>query len=412
MKLSKLCLLPIATVGMLAGCNKKNSGGAVTLTIWEDSSNIAVVQKLARDFVRDYQATYVNAPSISIKIIEHKEASAISDLASGIAESGEGPDIAAVTSDTIASGVSNSLLAEAMFSDAVKAKMTADAVNAVTVSDSAGDRVFGYPITAESCTVMYDKRLLSETDLANFDNLLASGKKLGITLSGDNAGFYTYGLYTDSVLFGDEGLDPTDVDIATEQTISNVTRFYGEYLSCFLDSTPEQAYNYVGNQIAGFVTTPFMLATMKEKLGENFGIAKLPKMYDGAGSYINLRPFSGYKAYIVNRYSPNGAIAHALCNYITDYAAQAYRLSEKGYLPACPLDATEDIEYLIENSEEATVFADSLEDSIRMPSIPQIYNFWSKMNIACGNFKARGSAITESYVESQLQDVTDALLGK
>ena len=402
MKQSKLFLLPILLVAALTGC-KKESGSGVKITIWEDDSNISMVKELCDEFIADYRRTYPDSPKITVEILEHQEKSAISDLASGIAESGEGPDIAAVTHDTIASGVGNQIVAPAMFADSVKARMTAQAVNAVTYEDV----VYGYPITAESMTVMYDKRQISAAQLESLATLLASGKKLGFQLRGDNAGYYQYGLYTDSVLFGADGKDPHSVEIATTQTVENVTNFYNTYKGCFEDALPEVAYNYISSgRVAGIITTPFMLESMKNLLGDNLGVAKLPRIAEG----VEMRPFSGYKAYVVSKYSKNAAIAHALCNYITDYDAQAYRLFKKGYLPACPLDATEEIAELVAASETATVYAASLANSIVMPNIPEMSNFWIPMNNASTYFY-EASSLSAATVTSKLNEVKQSLLG-
>lgn len=407
MKKSKLILLPALAVSLLTGCGTGGgSSDEITIKIWEDRSNKEMVEYLAKDFAAAYRRTYPDAPKISFEFTEQTEKSAIEKMASGIAESGEGPDIAAVTHDTIASGVGNKLIAPASYSDAVKARMTDDAVNAVTVDDV----VYGYPITAESMTVMYDKSKVTEAELASFDAIKASGKKLVLQMTGDDGGYYTYGLYTDSILFGEDGKDAKSVDIGTSKSVANVTKFYKEYSSCFEDASPETGANYVKNGtngIVGLISSPFILDTMKNQLGDNLGIAKLPTI-----NGEQQRPFSGYKAYVVSKYSKHGALAQEICNYITSYDAMAYRLNEKGYLPACDLDADEQIAETIEEDAFASIFAASLADSVVMPNIPEMNNFWRPMNNASTGFHKDAASLTEAAVKTKLDEVTSTLLGK
>jgi arabinogalactan oligomer/maltooligosaccharide transport system substrate-binding protein len=403
MRKSKLWMIPCLVLPVLAGCGGTSSADEVVIKIWEDESNIETVKALANDFITSYKKVYHDAPDIVLEFTAKSEKVAIEEMGT-VAEAGEGPDIAAVTHDTIASGVDLQLVAPVAFQEEMKSRMTDEAINAVTYNET----IYGYPITAESMTVMYDKTQITAAELESFESLKASGKKIGLQLTGDNGGYYTYGLYTDAVLFGEDGKDPNDVNIATEKSIENVTNFYQNYLSCFEDASPEVALNYVtANRIAGVITTPFLLNSMKEALGDNLAIAKLPKL-DGE----ELRPFSGYKAYVVSRYSKNGAIAQALCEYLTNYDSQAVRLIDKGYLPASPLNATEDFIEAIEASEEASTFADSLALSTVMPNIPEMSRFWSPMNSASTNFIRESATLTKASVEASLKEVTNTILNK
>lgn len=405
MKKSKLLMLPLVALPLLAGCGGGGSASTgITLKIWEDESNIEMVKELANDFVALYKRTYHDAPEITLEFAAQAEKSAIEKMAT-VSESGEGPDIAAVTHDTIASGVDLNLVAPAAYKANLALSMTYEAMSAVTYEDE----VYGYPITAESMTIMYDKTLVSAEELSSFENLKASGKRLGLQLTGDNGGYYTFGLYTDSVLFGSSGKEKTNVNIGTEKAVTNVTNFYTNYLECFEDATPEAALNYVGrNNIVGIISSPFMLNDAREKIGkDNFAIAKLPTLDNE-----ELRPFSGYKAYVVSRYSKNGALAQALCEYLVNQDSQCVRLIDKGYLPACELDGSSDIVEAIEASEEAKTFVASLNLSTVMPNIPEMSRFWAPMNTASTKFIREKDSLTEASVKTTLDEVTRTILNK
>ena len=406
MKTIKLGLLSLLVAPMLAGCGGGSDG--ITLTIWEDESNLKVVAKLAQDWVDEYHIQYPLAPKITVNVTKQTEKSAIEKMGQQ-ASTGHGPDIAAVTHDTISSGVSNKLLAPVRFADEVKERSTEKALDAVSVEEM----VYAYPITAESMVLMYDAGQVDDVSkLASFESIKANNLKIGLQLTGDDGGYYSFGLYTDSVLFGENGKDPRIVDIATPNSINNVLTFYRDYVkkdesNVIYDYTPNNNLVHVkAGRIQGLVATPYMLAAMKNSLGESFKIAPLPTI-----NGQELRPFSGYKAYVVSRYSTQGALAQELANYLTSEESQAYRLQQLGYLPACHLEGNEDIEYLIENDPNAQVFKDMLSKSILMPAIPEMSNFWIPMNNASTAFKNAGDGLTEETVRSNLDSVTNKLLG-
>lgn len=402
MKKSRIIFLPIVACSLLAGCSKKaSSSSEITLTIYEDESNVEVVKTLADQFLSEYRNEYTMANKINIEVVKQPEKSAIEKLASGVAESGKGPDIAAVTHDTIARGVTSRIVSKAMFAEDMKQRMTPDALNAVTYDGE----VYGYPITAESLTIMYDKTQVSTTELASWEALKASGKKLSMQLTGDDGGYYTWGFCNDSVLFGEDGKDKNQVNIGTTKAVANMTNFFKNYKDSVIDAAPETGLNHVvSKRVVGVVTSPFLLASMKNALGNNLALAKMPTL-----NGEEMRPFSGYKAYVVSRYSKNAALAHAFCNYMTTAQSNAYRLAQKGYLPAVPLDASQDIRDLIATNKEASVFAESLRNSMVMPNIPETANLWAKMNNATTFFSNNSTTLTEEVVKQKLDEVTQAI---
>ena len=394
-----LFVIPLLATS-LAGCS--SGSNEITLKIWEDESNVEMVQTLADEFLENYRKNYPNSPKITIEFTKQAEKSAIEEMTRGISESGNGPDIAAVTHDTIVSGVYNKVLAPVSFDQSLQYRMTSDAMNAVTVDDV----VYGYPITAESTTIMYDSTKVSATELADFDALLASGKKLSWDVTTDG-GYYTFGLCTDSVLFGEDGKDPKSVDIATEHSSQNILDFFTKYRSVILDEPAEKAVASIeAGRTVGLISSPFILNSMKASLKSNLKLATLPKI-----NGEDLRPFSGYKAYVVSKYSEHGALAQELCNFLTSYDANLYRLKTNGYLPAVPLDATEKIAEAVADDEFASVFAASLDNSMVMPSISEMTQFWKKMNNATTALYNANGDLTLQKVKDTLQEVTDNIKG-
>ena len=395
----KALLIPLLLFS-LVGCG--NTGDdTITLTVWEDESNIDMLETLADEFVASYKRDYPLAPNIKIKFVEQSEKSAIEKL-STVASTGNGPDILAITHDTISSSVKSGLIDEAYYSYELKERMSDGALNAVTINN----KIYGYPITAESMTLMYNKSMLSSNDVRSFSSLKASGKTIGLDMQVDGA-YYTFGFNNDSVLFGADGKEKGNVKLDTDKAVSNWTSFINNYTDAIVSMTPETSISLLSSgTIAGVISSPFLYNDVIDALGEsNVGLATLPTI-DGE----TLRPFSGYKAYVVNRYCENPALAHALANFLTSDDAQTWRLSQKSYLPVAK-EYTADMNEFLRNDANLQVFKTSLDNSITMPNIEQMANFWKPMNNAVNAlWNKKDAGVTSEEVKAILSEANQAIL--
>ncbi len=397
-------LLMLGTISILSlslvGCGSSSSS-TITLTVWEDESNISTLETLADEFIASYKKSYPLAGEIKIKFVEQSEKSAIEQL-STVASTGNGPDVLAITHDTIATGVKSGLIDEAYYSDELENRMSTEAINAVTYDG----KIYGYPITAESMTLMYNKNDLSTSDVSSFSSLLASGKKIAIDMQVDG-GYYTFGFNSDSVLFGADGKTSTSVNLGTDKAVSNWTNFINKYTGCVTSMTPETSISSLSaGTVSGVISSPFLYSDVKDALGEgNVGLAVLPTI-DGNDE----RPFSGYKCYAVNKYSTQPALAHKLANFLTSDDAQTWRLSQKSYLPVTKT-YTDDMNEIISNNANLQVLKSSLDHSITMPNIEQMSNFWKPMNNAVSAlWGKKGTTVTTNDVKTILDEVTTTVL--
>ena len=143
-KAIKVIFPVLAAASILASCTPETAGGGsgtINLLIWEDASNIETIEKIAEYFKADYKRAYPLAPDIEFTFEARNEAAAVSDLLT-IGESGEGPDIAAITSDTLATAVRSNLVAPVSYDEEVKNCFEPEVVSNVTID---GD-VYAYPI--------------------------------------------------------------------------------------------------------------------------------------------------------------------------------------------------------------------------------------------------------------------------
>ena len=399
-KVTSFLLLVMSIFGLfvLGSCGgSSNENGKITITIWEDESNEEVVNTLCEYFLADYYQKYPLAPKIEVNIIAQAEASAVEGLQTA-GPAGNGPDIFAFVHDTLGTAVNAGLISENIYASKLAKNQSSDALNAFTYEGV----LYGYPITAESLTVMYDKTKISAQELASFDALKSANKKIAWTVSNTNSGYYPFGLFTDSVLFGEDGTAKDVINLATTKTVDNLYSFYHDYSTVVENATVTEGFSLLQTgEVAGIVSSPYLWADVKNALGNNAAIAVLPTI-----NGENQRPFSGYKGYGVNRYSQNPAIAHMLAEYLSSEEAQYLRLIEKEYLPTI---SSERIDTYISKSESLQVFKASLDNSITMPNILKMGSYWSPMQDVMTELWNNRNSLTKDIIKEKLQSAETSI---
>ena len=152
------------------------------------------------------------------------------------------------------------------------------------------------------------------------------------------------------------------------------------------------------------VSAPYLWSAVKTNLGTKAALAVLPEI-----GFATQRPFSGFKGYGVSKYSLNPTIAHLFARYLTSEENQYYRYVQKGFLPT--FEGSMRIDEAIAESEEASVFHQSLENSIPMPNILKMADFWAPMQDAWTSLWGLSAPITQEQVEAILITATENILG-
>lgn len=397
----RAAFLLVISAGILFSCNggNNNTGGKVVITMWEDDTNIEMLTALTEEFSAWYAASFPKASPVEVKFIPESEGKSISNLQND-GPAGNGPDIVAFVHDTLGTAVSHDLLSPVLSDGNIKKDNDVNAVNAFSMNDI----LYAYPYVAESITLMYDNTQLTAGDVVSFDTLLASGKKIALTMTGDGSGYYPFGLFTDAVLFGESGTDSDDLDLAADETVDNLFGIYRTFAGVIEDTDPNTALSLLTNkQVAGIITAPYLWDSVKENLGTKAGIAKLPSI-----NGISQRPFSGYKGYGVSKHSKNPTISHLLANYLTSEDSQYYRYVMKGYLPTYVGSAR--LDEAINSDEVSSVFYDSLSDSLPMPNIIEMGKYWAPMQDAMTYMWDNRSTITKAQITAQLNTAVSNIL--
>lgn len=400
-----LCLAAWMCLSVVA-CKEDTGGGSgtgdqvITLTVWEDESNIEMLKTLADEFSSYYTQMYPFAPKVKIEFIPQTEQSAVEKMVTD-APAGNGPDIFAFVHDTLGTAVANGVIAENAYGEVIRATHTEAAVNAFTLDGV----VYGFPITAESVTVMYDKSKVTAEELSSLENLKASGKKIAWSFSADNGdGYYPFGLMSDVNLFGADGTDATSLNLATDKAVKNLAAVVRDYKDVIVDAEPNTGFSLLKNgDVVGVVTSPYLWSSMQNDLGDNAAVAVLPTLNGEAQ-----RPFSGYKGYGVSKYSKNPSVAQEFCNFLVNEENQYYRFVKKGYLPT--IEGSERLDQAVADSATAAVFQASLDNSVTMPNILKMGSYWAPMQDAMTEIWNLTEA-TEDAVRQSLQKATTTILG-
>lgn len=398
--MKKKFALSLLLSALLVGCSGGGSSdNTINILIWEDVNNHELITELFTTYQSIYRQNYPDGPTIKITLQEEKESKAVSDLMLQ-GPSGEGPDIFAFVHDTLSSAITNELISEVMYKSEVVANHSEDSVAAFTNNN----KLYGYPITAESQTLMYDKSKLSADDVGSFEKILAKGQKIVLDVADtDSSGYYMFSFLTDADLFGEKGTDPNSFNLDGPKGAANLTSLAKDLRGAITKGEPDSSRTIISvGEAAGVISSPYLWPLFQEAVGvSNAGIALIPSVNGNAA-----RPFSGYKGYGVSRYAKNPHIAHDLARYLSSEVAQRLRFSKLGILPTFQSSA---VSSAVSKSASATVFQNALDQSLLMPNITEMGSFWAKANDAMTEIWNLNQAVTVEKVHEILSKATTAI---
>ncbi len=394
--MKKKITLSLMLSALLVSCGGGGASDEIKILIWEDVNNHELITDLFANYQSSYRQNYPDGPALKLILEEEKESKAVSDLLLQ-GPSGEGPDIFAFVHDTLASAITNDLIGEAMFAVEVANNHSADSIAAFTYNK----KLYGYPITAESQTLMYDKRKLSAVDVESFENILAKGEKIVLDVADtDSSGYYMFSFLTDADLFGEKGTTPTSFNLDGPLGAANLLALTKDLRGAITKGTPDSSLAIISvGEASAVISSPYLWPLFQQSVGaENAGIAKIPSVNGNEA-----RPFSGYKGYGVSRYAKNPHIAHDIARYLSSETAQRLRFARLGILPTFVSD---EIDNAVSKSIEASIFQAALDDSIVMPNITQMGSFWAPANDAMTEIWNLGSGATIEKVHNILTTTT------
>jgi len=347
----------------------------VTLTVWESTGGPDEFIKQAGEA---FTAKY---PNIKIEYVNVELGDSTGQIALD-GPAGVGPDLFAAPHDKLGELVTGGHVLPTSNADSVKNQVLASTAKALTYEGT----MYGYPTSAETYALFYNKALISEDKVPKtWDELVAFAKEFNAANSGKYGflmdvgnGYYTI-IFTTSDnnrLFGPDGTDTTNTNINSEASIKGMEFFKG--LREILDvpaadlTTSICDAAFTSGNAAMYITGPWNVAPFKEA-GVDFGVAPLPSL---PGNDTPVASFSGTRAMFVSAYSNHPEEAALFGEFLISEEMQQLRFDITGALPS--IDIAVESPYI-------NGFLTQLNYAFPMPSIPQMGAFWDAMNSASAN---------------------------
>jgi arabinogalactan oligomer/maltooligosaccharide transport system substrate-binding protein len=347
----------------------------VTLKVWESD-------KGPDQFIQQAGAAFTaKNPGIAIEYV-HVE---LGDAAGQIAldgPAGVGPDVFAAPHDKLGELVTGGHVLPTDNAADVQKRVLASCSKALT----SGGKMYGYPVSAETYALFYNKKLIKDSDVPKtWDELAAFAKKYnaantgkyGFIMDVGNA-YYTIIFTTSSGnrLFGPTGTDTTATNINSDQSVKGMKFFQSlrsslNVPSSDLTTAVADAAFQAGNAVM-YITGLWNVVPFT-KAGVSFGVAPLPSL---PGEKTPAASFSGTRAMFVSAYSKHPKEANAFANFLTTPEMQQLRFKITGALPSISTKV---------DSPYAPGFLAQLGYAFPMPSIPQMGKYWDAMNNASKN---------------------------
>lgn len=257
----------------------------------------------------------------------------------------------------------------------IKANNSDSMVGSVTYNDG----VYGVPYTPNTYFLYYDKSKYTDDMVKNLDTMMAQNLGDGtynFAYALDNSWYVAPFFYAaGGTLFGENGTDENagvtfgDHPEATEYMINLASnaKFLNEKDGASLAKFKE-------GKLGAYVSGSWDAAAIKESLGDNFGVTKLPTITLN-GEQKQLMSFAGSKAVGVNPKCKNMQAAVALAAYLGGEESQKLHFEVRGYTPTwTSLAESEDIK------ADPVISAQILqinEASKTQPMVKKMDNYWS-----------------------------------
>ena len=233
------------------------------------------------------------------------------------------------------------------FADKIIEENSADSVSAASL----GDDIYAYPMTSDNgYFLMYDKSILSDSDVTNISSILTkikgTSKKLYFKAQGD-------GFYTASYFLAKEKGKPDSATLCSNSWDLNLdTGLFTQYHDTFheangliaakgLKEVADKALVASDNSVSKFGSTAAAVVTgiwdyeaAYKRLGENLGCAELP-CYTVDGKEYHLGSYDGYKLMGIKpqRDAKKASVCRKLAQYLTSEVCQTERFEQVSWGP-------------------------------------------------------------------------------
>jgi len=389
--------LALGALAGTVGCGGKTN--AIKLTVWGSEAQQTTLSQMAEKFKqanpdREYEITVGVCGEGDAYMNVSKDPSAAADVY------GYSNDqlVNLIRCGAVAQIGGNNL-------EKIKAENSAESVASATL----GEKVYGYPYASDNGFFMfYDKSVLTEEQAGSLETIISvcesKNKKIGWAI--DDA-WYTAGWF---FAFGCDYSVEYDENYSEKSVTCNFNNEGGIKASKAISKlTSSKAFagkntnndtiisKFGTGEMAVAVTGTWNADAIKEKLGDNYGVCKLPTVTVD-GETKQLSSFKGYKLFAVNPHSANPAEAHRLAAFLSGEDMQKARFEKHGVGPTNK--AVAELEEVKTNPALAAINAQN-EFAVEQSAVPS--NFWNPL-------KAYGGYIIDKLInESTYQEYLDKM---
>lgn len=246
--------------------------------------------------------------------------------------------------------------------------------DSILASVTYNDSVVAFPFTSNTWFMYYDKSVFSEDDVKNFDTMLEkageAGKKVSFKLT-DSWYIQAFYVANGCTLFGDGTDTDAGIDFGGDKAAA-VTEYLVDLAANpnFLVDADGSGLAGLGDSVAAVFSGTWDADAVKEKLGDNMGVAALPTVTID-GKEDQMKSFIGSKAIGVNPNAENQQVAMSLAAYLAGEKAQTAHYEMRNILPS-------NINISLADDPIATAVTNVMTDtSIMQPLCKEMGNYWS-----------------------------------
>ncbi|KAE9634890.1 extracellular solute-binding protein [Defluviitalea raffinosedens] len=344
-KVMALVLAAVMSTALFAGCGNKGASTStgnsstttssntqdtgskekVTLKVWGAQEE----QPLLKEMVESFKAAHPEKEyDITLAVVSE------SDLKGKyLDDPAAAADVFAFANDQIWDLYNAGALYEVTRNkDAIISANIEGAVDAATIDG----KLYAYPMTADNGYFLYyDKSVISDEEAKTLDGILAAADKAGKKVVMD----ISNGYYIASFFFGagctlkiENGKQVCDFNNANGLKAAEAIKAFTAH-NAFMTGDDPVITAQIGDTVAAAVTGTWNAEVIKSKLGDNFGVAKLPT-YTSGSEQIQMGSFMGYKLVGVNSQTKFPVDAMDFAEWITNEENQKLRYEKRGLGPS------------------------------------------------------------------------------
>lgn len=390
--------LTLSALAGTVGCSD-NGGGEIKLTVWGAEAQQTTLAEMAEKFKA---ANPDKSYNIAVGVCGEGDAYMnVSKDPSAAA------DVYGYSNDQLINLIRCGAVAQigGTYLETVKAENTEDSV----ASGSIGEKFYGYPYASDNGYFMYyDKSVVTEEQVQTLEGIIAAceskGKKIGWALDEPwyTAGwFFAFGCSYNVEYNDDYSEKSVECDFNSEGGVKAskaMAKLTGSAAFAGKGTNNDTIISKFGTgEMAVAVSGTWNADAIKEKLGENYGVCKLPTVTVDDET-VQLSSFKGYKLFAVNPHSANIVEAHKLAAFLSGEEMQKERFEKHGVGPTNKAVAELDG---VKTNPALAAITEQNKYAVEQTSVPS--NFWNPL-------KAYGGYIIDALIkESEYQDYLDKM---